>query len=128
MRKRWLTVTILSIVAVLLASVVAATRSSAASPFSACLVTDIGGLNDKSFNHLAYVGLLKAQSTGVKGRVIQSQSNNQYIPNLTTCARSGAGITIGVGFLMTDAERHGDCTEPRNCEHHDNKFNAVPKD
>ena len=103
MRKRWLTVTILSIVAVLLASVVAATRSSAASPFSACLVTDIGGLNDKSFNHLAYVGLLKAQSTGVKGRVIQSQSNNQYIPNLTTCARSGAGITIGVGFLMTDA-------------------------
>jgi len=102
-RKRWLTVTILSIVAVLLASVVAATRSSAASPFSACLVTDIGGLNDKSFNHLAYVGLLKAQSTGVKGRVIQSQSNNQYIPNLTTCARSGAGITIGVGFLMTDA-------------------------
>jgi len=102
-RKRWLTVTILSIVAVLLASVVAATRSSAASPFSACLVTDIGGLNDKSFNHLAYVGLLKAQSTGVKGRVIQSQSNNQYIPNLTTCARSGAGITIGVGFLMQDA-------------------------
>jgi basic membrane protein A len=102
-RKRWLTAAILSIVAVLLASVVAATRSSAASPFSACLVTDIGGLNDKSFNHLAYVGLLKAQSTGVKGRVIQSQSSSQYIPNLTTCARSGAGITIGVGFLMTDA-------------------------
>jgi len=102
-RKRWLTAAILTIVAVLLASVVAATRSSAASPFSACLVTDIGGLNDKSFNHLAYVGLLKAQSTGVKTRVIQSQSSNQYIPNLQTCAQSGAGITIGVGFLMTDA-------------------------
>ncbi|HUK96273.1 MAG TPA: BMP family ABC transporter substrate-binding protein [Gaiellaceae bacterium] len=66
-------------------------------------MTDIGGLNDKSFNHLAYVGLLKAQSTGVKTRVIQSQSSNQYIPNLQTCAQSGAGITIGVGFLMTDA-------------------------
>jgi basic membrane protein A len=39
----------------------------------------------------------------VKGRVIQSQSSNQYIPNLQTCAQSGAGITIGVGFLMTDA-------------------------
>ena len=102
MRKRWLTAAILTIVAVLLASVVAATRSSAASPFSACLVTDIGGLNDKSFNHLAYVGLLKAQSTGVKTRVIQSQSSNQYTPNLQTCAQSGAGITIAVGFLMTD--------------------------
>jgi basic membrane protein A and related proteins len=107
-RKRWLTITVLAIVTVLLASVVAATRGSSASAaqkaaFSACLVTDIGGLNDKSFNHLAYVGLLKAQSTGVKGRVIQSQSSNQYIPNLQTCAQSGAGITIGVGFLMTDA-------------------------
>src|SRR5581483_7680190 len=40
---------------------------------------------------------------GVKGRVIQSQSSNQYIPNLKTCAQSGAGITIGVGFLMQDA-------------------------
>jgi basic membrane protein A and related proteins len=101
-RKRWLTITVLAIVTVLLASVVSATRGSAASaaqkaPFSACLVTDIGGLNDKSFNHLAYVGLLKAQSTGVKVRVIQSQSGNQYIPNLQTCAQSGAGITIEIG-------------------------------
>ena len=108
MRKRWLTLAVLVIVTVLLASVVAAVRGSAASAahkasFSACLVTDIGGLNDKSFNHLAYVGLLRAEKTGVKGRVIQSQSSNQYIPNLQTCAQSGAGITIGVGFLMTDA-------------------------
>jgi basic membrane protein A len=39
----------------------------------------------------------------VKGRVITSKSSNDYIPNLSTCAKSGAGITIGVGFLMTDA-------------------------
>ena len=108
MRKRWLTLTVLAIVTVLLASVVAVTRGSSASAahkaaFSACLVTDVGGLNDKSFNHLAYVGLLRAQKTGVKGRVIQSNSGNQYIPNLQTCAQSGAGITIGVGFLMQDA-------------------------
>ena len=108
MRKRWLTLTVLVIVTVLLASAVAATRGSSAlaahkAGFTACLVTDIGGLNDKSFNHLAYVGLLRAEKTGVKGRVIQSQSSNQYIPNLQTCAQSGAGITIGVGFLMTDA-------------------------
>ncbi len=108
MRKRWLTLTVLVIVTVLLASVTAAIRGSSASAahkasFSACLVTDIGGLNDKSFNHLAYVGLLKAEKTGIKGRVIQSSSSNQYIPNLQSCAQSGAGITIGVGFLMTDA-------------------------
>ena len=50
---------------------------------SACLVTDIGGLNDKSFNHLAYVGLQTAQSKlGVTGRVIESKSGSDYIPNL----------------------------------------------
>jgi basic membrane protein A len=107
-RKRALTLTALAVVAVLLASLFAALRGGAASAaskaqFSACLVTDIGGLNDRSFNHLAYVGLQQAEKTGVKGRVIQSSSNSQYIPNLSACARSGAGITIGVGFLMADA-------------------------
>jgi basic membrane protein A len=71
--------------------------------FSACLVTDIGGLNDKSFNHLAFVGLQAAEKKGVKGRVIQSKSPADYIPNLKACVTGGAGITIGVGFLMTDA-------------------------
>ena len=71
---------------------------------SACLVTDIGGLNDKSFNHLAYVGLQAAQSKlGVTGRVIESKSGSDYIPNLLSCVQGGADITIGVGFLMADA-------------------------
>ncbi len=108
MRKRVITLTTLAVVTVLLASLFAALRgssSASAAPkaFSACLVTDIGGLNDKSFNHLAYVGLQKAKKSGVAGRVIQSKSPAEYIPNLQACAKSGAGITIGVGFLMTDA-------------------------
>jgi basic membrane protein A len=107
-RKRWLTLAALAAVTVLVASLAAAVRGTSASAahkatFSACLVTDIGGLNDKSFNHLAYVGLLRAQKSGIKGRVIQSHSPADYIPNLKACVQSGAGITIGVGFLMTDA-------------------------
>jgi basic membrane protein A len=107
-RKRWLTLAALAVATVLLASMFAAMRGSSASAahqaaFSACLVTDIGGLNDKSFNHLAYVGLQTAEKAGIKGRVIQSKSPADYIPNLKACVQSGAGITIGVGFLMTDA-------------------------
>jgi basic membrane protein A len=72
--------------------------------FQACLVTDIGGLNDRSFNHDAYVGLVEAtRKLGIKGRVIQSKSPSDYIPNLRSCVQQGAGITIAVGFLMTDA-------------------------
>jgi len=107
-RKRWLTLAAIAVVTVLIASLGAAVRGGSASAahkaqFSACLVTDIGGLNDKSFNHLAYVGLQHAQRAGIKGRVIQSASGSQYIPNLTACVRSGASITIGVGFLMDSA-------------------------
>jgi basic membrane protein A and related proteins len=107
-RKRWLMLAVLAVATVLLASVFAALRGGSASAahkatFSACLVTDIGGLNDKSFNHLAYVGLLKAEKQGIKGRVIQSHSGSDYIPNLQACVKSGAGITIGVGFLMDKA-------------------------
>jgi len=107
-RKRWLSLAALAVATVLLASVFAALRGSTASAahnaaFSACLVTDIGGLNDKSFNHLAFVGLQTAEKNGMKGRVIQSKSAADYIPNLQACVRSGAGVTIGVGFLMTDA-------------------------
>ncbi len=107
MRKRWLTFTAVSAVAVLMALAVSTIRGASASAahnagFSACLVTDTGGLNDKSFNHLAYVGLLNAQKHGVKGRVIQSKSAADYIPNLQACVKAGAGITIGVGFLMAD--------------------------
>ena len=108
MRKRWLTLAALAAVTVLIASLTAAVRGGSASAahkaqFSACLVTDIGGLNDKSFNHLAYVGLQHAQRAGIKGRVIQSHSDAEYIPNLKACVQSGADITIGVGFLMDSA-------------------------
>jgi basic membrane protein A and related proteins len=107
-RKRWLTLAALAVATVLLGSLFAAMRGSSASAahnaaFSACLVTDIGGLNDKSFNHLAFVGLQTAEKNGIKGRVIQSHSPADYIPNLQACVKGGAGVTIGVGFLMQDA-------------------------
>jgi basic membrane protein A len=100
--KFWVT---LAVAALALALVGAQARAAhRASGFTACLVTDIGGLNDKSFNHDAYLGLLQAERRlHIKGRVIQSKSSSDYIPNLQSCVRGGAGITIAVGFLMTDA-------------------------
>jgi basic membrane protein A and related proteins len=65
------------------------------------LVTDIGGLNDKSFNHLAYVGLEKAkQDFGIEDSVVESKTGDDYIPNLTNFASKGYDLVIGVGFLM----------------------------
>jgi basic membrane protein A and related proteins len=68
------------------------------------LVTDIGGLNDRSFNQLANEGLERAKSElGVEGRALTSKSNADYVPNLSTLAQQKYDLVIGVGFLMSDA-------------------------
>jgi basic membrane protein A and related proteins len=78
--------------------------ASSGGNFKVGLVTDIGGLNDRSFNHLAYLGLQEAQSQlGIQGRVLESHSQSDYIPNLTSLARAGNNLVIAVGFLMESA-------------------------
>lgn len=68
------------------------------------LVTDIGGLNDKSFNHLAYVGLTKAKTDfGIQADVTESHSGDDYVPNLTNFASKNYDLVIAVGFLMQQA-------------------------
>ena len=72
--------------------------------FRVGLVTDIGGLNDRGFNQLAYQGLQQAESElGVEIRVLESKSDADYIPNLQTLADEGFNLIISVGFLMQEA-------------------------
>jgi basic membrane protein A len=68
------------------------------------LVTDIGGLNDRSFNQLANEGLDRAKSDlGVDTKVLTSKSDADYVPNLSSLAQQKYDLVIGVGFLMSDA-------------------------
>ena len=79
-------------------------KAAPAATFKVALVTDIGGLDDRSFNFLANKGLQDAKKQlGVEGRVFISKSNADYIPNLSTAARQGYNLVISVGFLMGDA-------------------------
>jgi basic membrane protein A len=80
------------------------TSSQAGSKVKIGLVTDVGGLNDRGFNHLSFVGLQRAQSElGVQQRVFQANSTQQYVPNLSTFARQAYDLTIGVGFTEATA-------------------------
>ena len=75
-----------------------------AGPLKVAVVTDIGGLNDKGFNSLAYKGLKAAESEyGVDGRVLISKSAADYVPNLSTAAKQGYDLVVAVGFLMGDS-------------------------
>jgi basic membrane protein A len=68
------------------------------------LVTDIGGLTDRSFNAGNYEGLLRAEEElGVEGRVLQSHRGADYVPNLSALAQEDYDLVVAVGFLMAGA-------------------------
>ena len=67
------------------------------------MVTDIGGLGDKSFNDLSAAGLEKAsKELGVEIKVVESKAPTDYESNLTQLANAGYSPIFAVGFLMTD--------------------------
>jgi len=81
-----------------------ATTTTERKQLRAGIVTDIGGLNDRGFNQLAYEGLKRAETElGVKGRALLSKSNADYVPNLSSLARQKYDLVVGVGFLEAEA-------------------------
>jgi basic membrane protein A len=81
-----------------------ATAAKADATFRVGLVTDIGGLNDRGFNQLANQGLQRAiKQLKVKGRVLISTSEQDYIPNFTSLVRQKYNLIVGVGFLQTSS-------------------------
>lgn len=68
-----------------------------------CMVSDSGGLGDKSFNDLTWAGVQKGMTDfGVEGKVIESAQPSDFDSNLTACKDEGAKLIICVGFMMTD--------------------------
>lgn len=76
-----------------------------ARPTKICIVYDVGGRGDLSFNDMAYLGGSRAaKDFGLVLTELQSRSESDYLPNLRTLARTGEClIIVGVGFLLTDA-------------------------
>ena len=81
----------------------APTQPPVAAPIKVCMVSDSGGLGDKSFNDLSWAGVQQGMTEfGVEGKVIESTGPSDFDPNLTACADEGAKLIICVGFMMTD--------------------------
>jgi basic membrane protein A len=70
----------------------------------ACQVTDVGGIDDRSFNQTAYAGLERAQEElGVEIAFLESQTEADYEPNIQQFVDRGCDIIVTVGFLLGDA-------------------------
>jgi basic membrane protein A and related proteins len=82
----------------------AATTAAEEEPLRVGLITDLGQLDDNGFNELAYRGLQRAEKElGIEGRVVESASAADYIPNMSSLARAGYDLVVGVGFAQGDA-------------------------
>lgn len=82
-------------------------ESSAAEPttdFLPCIVSDAGGFDDKSFNQLGYEGVVQAaEELGADFREVESNSENDYGPNLENLVAEGCDAIVTVGFALSAA-------------------------
>lgn len=86
--------------------------SAAAAAYKACMVTDTGGIDDRSFNASSWQGVQQAEASGVKGTYLQSTSESDYVPNINAFISQKCGIIVTVGFLMGDATKTAATAHP----------------
>lgn len=82
-----------------------AENKPAAVAFKAGMVSDVGGLNDNSFNEAAYNGLENLKKDGIAGEIkgVESKRQEDYEPNMQNLVDAKFDIVWGIGFLMGDA-------------------------
>jgi len=80
--------------------------TSASSKFLGCMVTDTGGIDDKSFNQSSWEGMQAAAATDpskIQVTYLPSTTSADYASNISTFIGRKCGIIVTVGFLMADA-------------------------
>jgi basic membrane protein A len=76
----------------------------ASGDFSACQVTDTGGVDDRSFNQTAFAGLEQAgEELGFEADYLESETEADFAPNIQTFIDQECGLIVTVGFLLGDA-------------------------
>ncbi len=72
--------------------------------FKACMVSDFGGFQDKSFNETSYNGLIKARDElGIEIGQIESNVESEYAGNIQSMIGDGCDMIITVGFALAKA-------------------------
>ena len=78
-----------------------------------CLITDIGRINDGTFNQYAYEGMISAvDDFDLESTFIETQSEVDYAANINTCVEEGFDIIVTVGFLLKDATAEAAAANP----------------
>lgn len=90
--------------AMLMLTLVSASAFAEDEVYRVAMITDTGGINDQSFNALAWQGLQRAQEElGIEIKYFESKTEADYSPNLETAVDEGYDLILCIGFLMADA-------------------------
>lgn len=77
-----------------------------AAPMKSGMVTDVGGINDQSFNQSAWDGFERAKADlGIEVVYLESNQESDYAANLETLYDQGNDLIWGIGFMMGDKVR-----------------------
>src|SRR5580693_7167954 len=78
------------------------TGAATGAKFLGCMVTDTGGINDKSFNQSAWQGMQEAAAANpnITVKYLQSTTQSDYTTNINSFLGEKCGIIVTVGFLM----------------------------
>ena len=98
----------------------ASTTTKDASEFKIGLVTDVGGVNDGSFNQSSWAGLSRAaEELGITANYLESSTDADYVPNIETFIDEDYDLIISVGYMLADATRQAAEANP------DSKFAII---
>ena len=100
--KKWVFATLVALLA--LSLVLVGCGGAGDEGLKVGMVSDVGGVDDASFNQNTWDGLQRAQEElGVQAQFIESQAQADYEKNITEFAEQGYDQIITVGFLLGDA-------------------------
>jgi basic membrane protein A len=124
MKKATLVISILLLGALL----ISACAPKAKTGMKFCEVTDVGGIDDKSFNALAWSGMERAAADfGVEVKYLESQQQSDYETNINAFIDEGCDLIVSVGFLLSDATKAAAEANPeKNFAIIDNDYMEMP--
>ena len=79
----------------------------------ACMVSDSGGFDDKSFNELSYDGLVAgSDANGIEYKTVESENDTVYQSNIESLVAQNCTVIFSVGFLLKDATEAAAAANP----------------
>lgn len=84
----------------------AETSEASGGEFKVGLITDVGGVNDGSFNQSSWEGLQRAMDElGIEANYLESATDADYVPNIETFVDEDYDLIISVGYMLADATK-----------------------